>query len=264
MPPPLLTAVVLARDEANNLEELLPTLGFADRVLVVDAGSRDATVEVARRHGADILVADDWQGFGVQRQRAEAAIPETVWIFMIDSDERIPPELAKEIREVITTTTEPTVFIVRRKTWVFGRYLRHGGWYPDEVARLYTKGSAGYDSSTVHEKLVPYKGTRVKKLANPLLHYSYRDLEHYLVKSARYAALSGREKKRRGERYLLARGIYHGTWGFFRMYFIRLGFLDGRSGLLIAILSAHSIFCKYADAWVRRREAPAAEGPKPA
>ena len=255
MPPPHLTAVVLARDEADNLEALLPTLGFADRVLVVDGGSRDATAVVARRHGADVLVAEDWQGYGVQRRRAEEEIHDG-WIFMVDADERVTPALAREIREAVASSPEPAVYTVPRTTWVFGRYLHHGGWYPDEVARLYTKGAAAYDARPVHERLLPGKGVPVRRLRTPLLHYSYRDLEHYLIKSARYAALSGAAKKSRGEHGSLARGILHGTWGFLRMYLIKHGFLDGKQGFLIAVLSAHSIFCKYADIWVRDQAPP--------
>jgi (heptosyl)LPS beta-1,4-glucosyltransferase len=250
-----LTAVVLARDEEDNLQSLLPTLDFADRILVVDGGSRDDTAGIARRHGADVLQTTDWQGYGVQRRRAEERIRDG-WILMIDADERIPRALAHEIREAVTHTSQPCVFTVARKTWVFGRYLRHGGWYPDRVARLYTKDAAEYDSRPVHERLVIRPGVPVRDLQTPLLHFSYRDLEHYLVKSARYAALSGNLKKSRGEHGSLLRAIFHGTFCFFRMYIIKLGFLDGRQGFLIAVLSAHSIFCKYADVWVREQPSP--------
>jgi (heptosyl)LPS beta-1,4-glucosyltransferase len=250
-----LTAVVIARDEATNLDALLPTLRFADRILVVDGGSRDKTVEIARRHGADVIRAEDWRGYGIQRRRAEDQVPDG-WIFMIDADERVPEDLAHEIQRAVVSSVDPAVYTVPRKTWVFGRFLMHGGWYPDEVARLYPKGYAEYDESPVHERLVPRPGIPVRHLRTPLLHYSYRDLEHYLIKSAHYAALAGAMKRSRGENPSLARGIFHGSWGFIRMYLIKKGFLDGSQGFLIAVLSAHSIFCKYADAWVRGRTPP--------
>jgi (heptosyl)LPS beta-1,4-glucosyltransferase len=252
---PHLTVVVITRDEESNLDALLPTLGFADRILVVDGGSRDKTVEIAHRHGADVFRADDWRGYGIQRRRGEDRVKDG-WIFMIDADERVTEDLVREIRETVASSVEPAVYTVPRMTWVFGRFLKHGGWYPDEVARLYPKGYAEYDERPVHEQLVPCPGVPVRRLHHPLLHYSYRDLEHYLIKSAHYAALSGAMKRNRGEHPSLARGFLHGTWGFIRMYLIKMGFLDGSQGFLIAVLSAHSIFCKYADAWVRGKPAP--------
>lgn len=256
MPSARLTAVIIARDEQDNLAELIPALKtFVEDVLVVDGGSRDATCETARRLGARVLVAADWQGYGIQRRRGEEAV-DGGWIFMIDADERVPPELAREIREAIATVREPTVFALARLSWVFGRFLRHGGWFPDVVERIYLKGTARYDGKSVHERLVPSPGVAVRRLRHPLLHYTYRDLEHYLVKSARYAALAGAERSARGKRGSLAGATLHGFWCFFRMYLIKKGFLDGSQGFLIAVLSAHSVFCKHADLWVRRQPAP--------
>lgn len=255
---PILTAVIIARDEEESLKELIPSLqSFVDHIVVVDGGSSDGTVAIAERLGARVIPAPDWQGYGIQRRRGEEAVPEG-WIFMIDADERVPPPLAEEIRRAILEGEHhPAVYTIPRLSWVFGKFLRHGGWYPDRVARLYRKETAGFDESVVHEKLVPRATIPWKHLRSPLLHFTYRDLEHYLVKSAHYAALAGSHRHACGRKTSLARACFHGIWCFFRMYLLRGGFLDGKQGFLIALLSAHSVFCKYADAWVRAQPSPA-------
>ncbi|MGR4066222.1 glycosyltransferase family 2 protein [Billgrantia sp. C5P2] len=249
-----LAAVLIVKNEAAHLRACLETLRWADELVVLDAGSQDSTCAIAREFTDKVTVNDDWQGFGVQRQRAEA-LAESDWILMIDADERVTPELRESIQSAMTVD-EPAIYTLPRLSWCFGAFIRHSGWYPDRVARLYPRGQAGYDAALVHEKLQNRGGLPVKALQGDLLHYTYRDLRHYLEKSAHYAQAWAEQRAARGKQGSLSAGLVHGLGCFLRMYLLRAGFLDGRQGLLLALLSAHSTFAKYADLWIRTRTSP--------
>ncbi len=252
---PSLSAIVIARNEADNIKACLAGLAFADERLVIDGGSEDPTVAIAETAGARVVVLADWQGFGVQRQRAEA-LAQGDWILMVDADERVSNALADEIREALdgSHSTGIQVFEIPRLTAVFGQNIRHGGWYPDPVARLYAREAAGYDAARVHERLVPKPGVGIGRLEHPLLHQSYRDLPAYLAKSSLYATEWANEREVRGKRASLGQGFLHALGCFVRMYWLRAGFLDGSVGFLLAVLSAHSTFIKYAELWLRGRK----------
>lgn len=252
---PALSVIVLTKDEADNIGPCLDTVAWADELIVYDSGSRDDTVAIARQRGVRVEVDADWQGYGEQRRRAQACA-NGQWILMLDADERVSAELAEEIRQVVAANELDAVCLLPRLSWCFGSFIRHGGWYPDYVARLYPRDVARYDEALVHEKLVVPAGVRQVKLRGDLLHFTYRDLQHYLVKSAGYAAAWAEQRARRGRRASLPQGLLHGVGCFVRMYLLRGGFLDGRAGLLLALLSAHSTFAKYADLWVRARAQP--------
>ena len=162
--------------------------------------------------------------------------------------------MSHAIRRVVADNDQKKVYALPRLSWVFGRFIRHSGWYPDYVIRLYPRSKAGYGDEKVHEKLHFKDDMEVTKLKGDLLHYTYRDLEHYLVKSASYAAAWAQQREAKGKQTSLLQGFRHGLACFIRMYFLRLGFLDGRQGLLLAMLSGHSTFAKYADLWVRQQK----------
>lgn len=249
-----LAAVLIVKNEADHLAACLDTLDWVDEIVVLDAGSDDATCEIARRYTDNVTVAADWQGFGVQRQRAEALV-KSDWILMVDADERVTPELRASIAAAMAGG-ELAIYRLPRLSWCFGAYIRHSGWYPDRVARLYPRKHAGYDAALVHEKLDNPAGLAVRDLDGDLLHFTYRDLRHYLEKSAHYAEAWAEQRAARGKRGSLSAGIGHAIGCFLRMYVFKAGFLDGRAGLLLALLSAHSTFAKYADLWVRTRTSP--------
>lgn len=246
-----LSAVLIVKDEAENLPDCLESVRWADEIVVVDAGSRDDTQAIARRYTENVYSETDWQGFGVQRQRAQQRATGD-WVFMIDADERVTHELKSSIQKAVAQNDQKRVYAVPRLSWVFGRFIRHSGWYPDHVIRLYPRNRAGYGDERVHEKLHYGDDMQLANLHGDLIHYTYRDLEHYLVKSAQYAAEWARQRESRGKRGNLLEGLLHGIGCFIKMYLVRAGFLDGKQGLLLAMLSAHSTFAKYADLWVRQ------------
>jgi (heptosyl)LPS beta-1,4-glucosyltransferase len=248
-----LSAVLIVKDEAEGLADCVEGFVWADEIVIVDAGSTDDTVAVAQRYTDKVYVESDWQGYGVQRQRAQR-YASGEWILMIDADERVTPELAAEIRSVVNGDDQSRVYALPRLSYCFGRFIRHGGWYPDYVVRLYPRDAAAYGDERVHEKVRYGDNMSMVKLKGILLHFTYRDLQHYLVKSAAYAAAWAEERGARGQRASLLQGVLHGVGCFVRMYIARAGFLDGRQGLLLALLSAHSTFAKYADLWTRGQQ----------
>ena len=249
---PSLSAVLIVKDEEEALAACLKKLQWVDEIIVLDSGSTDNTREVARQFTSHVYVADEWQGFGVQRQRAQARASGD-WILMVDADEHVTDELRREIQQVVKENDQSKVYEVPRLSWCFGGFIRHSGWYPDYVIRLYPGQVAHYGPERVHEKLTYGQAVEVTRLKGDLLHYTYRDLEHYLVKSAQYAKEWAMQRAARGKTTNLFTGVMHGIGCFVKMYILRAGFLDGRQGILLALLSAHSTFVKYADLWVRTK-----------
>jgi len=250
-----ISAVLIVKNESEEIIDCLKTVDWVDEIVVMDSGSTDDTIEKARGLGARTFVNADWQGYGVQRQRAQQQAT-CDWVFMVDADERVTDELREEVRAIVKENNQFKVYAVPRLSYCFGRYIRHGGWYPDYVVRLYPRLKAQYGPEQVHEKLHYDDDMAVVKLKGDLLHFTYRDLQHYLLKSAGYAAAWGQERAEQGRRATLLQGLLHGVGCFARMYVLRAGFLDGRQGLLLALLSAHSTFAKYADLWTRSQAKP--------
>jgi len=250
-----LSVVLIVKNESKNLVACLEKLLWADEIIVLDSGSTDNTLEVAKRFTPHVYVEMDWQGFGIQRQRAQAKASSD-WILMIDADEYITDTLKQEIQRVVDENNQKIIYEMPRLSWCFGGFIRHSGWYPDYVLRLYPRKYANYGPERVHEKLRISGKMEVKQLKGDLLHYTYRDLEHYLVKSAQYAKEWAIQNAEKGKTTNLLNGFMHGIGCFFKMYIFRAGFLDGRQGLLLAMLSANSTFVKYADLWIRTRTSP--------
>lgn len=248
-----LSAVLIVKNEGGQIADCLKTIEWADEIIVMDSGSTDDTVAQARAQGAKIFVNAEWLGYGIQRQRAQEQAS-CDWVLMVDADERVTPELAAEIRSAVNGNDQSRVYALPRLSYCFGRFIRHGGWYPDYVVRLYPRDAAAYGDERVHEKVRYGDNMSMVKLKGQLLHFTYRDLQHYLVKSAAYAAAWAEERGARGQRASLLQGVLHGVGCFVRMYVARTGFLDGPQGLLLALLSAHSTFAKYADLWTRGQQ----------
>jgi len=250
---PSLTVALIVKNEGSNLTACLEACsGLGAELLVIDGGSVDNTVEIAQKLGARVVSHPEWRGFGHQRQIAQEHIT-TDWVLWLDADERLTPTLKASIREAVDADRGQTVYKISRLSWVFGRFIRHSGWYPDHVVRLYPTGLTRYNDAPVHEHVVVPPNVTVKTLAGDLEHYTYRDLQHYLVKSAHYAHLWAEQRFKLGKRASLSQGVIHAVGCFLKMYVIKAGFLDGRQGFLLALLSAHSTFAKYADLWIKRQ-----------
>ena len=247
-----ITAALMVKDEEGMIEQCLEALRWADEIVVLDSGSQDRTVEIARQYTDKIFVNDDWQGFGAQRQRLHDLCSGD-WILMVDADEIVSSDLAANITSLRQDQGCDRAFRIRWQTHVFGKALRFGGWCSYKLC-LYPREQGCWDPGIkVHERLTLNDGIRVDKIEDRLHHYSYRDMEDYLVKSARYAAVFAEQRAAKGKQASLRQAFLHGLGLFIKMYLLRGGFLDGRHGLLMALLSTHSCFVKYADLWSRTK-----------
>ncbi len=251
-----LTVALITKNEAVNLDACLQSLdGLTDKIVIIDSGSTDATAEIAARYGAAFHVHADWPGFGPQRNRAHPYI-DTDWVLWLDADERLTPELRHSIQTALHTTPADgkTAFEFNRLSNTFGAFIRHCGWYPDWVVRLYPIAHARYSDDLVHEKVLLNAATEVKKLQGDALHYTYATLEQFLNKQNLYSNIWAEQRLAEGKTASLGQAILHGISSFVKMYLLKAGFRDGKHGLLLSVLSAQSAFNKYAALWLANKK----------
>jgi (heptosyl)LPS beta-1,4-glucosyltransferase len=246
-----ISAVLIVKNEERKLAACLESLDWVDEIIVLDGGSEDRSREIAQAAGARVEVSTDWDGFGVQRCRAEA-LATCDWILAIDADERVTPELQASIRQAVTQGA--AIYEVNRLCWCFGRYIRHSAMHPDWVPRLYPRGQANYDATRVHERLRNPNALPQRRLDGVLLHFVFDSVRHQMQKAAHYAQEWAQERDERGQRGSLASAVTHSMFCFVRMFLLRRGFLDGRPGFLLAMLMSHATFAKYAELWALQRQ----------
>jgi glycosyltransferase involved in cell wall biosynthesis len=241
LPPLALSLVVITRDAGTQLADCLASAAFAAEALVVDSGSRDDTVEIARRSGARVI-AHEWLGFGPQKNFAVAQATHD-WVLCLDADEQVSPELARAIRDALQAPRHPAYAMARRNRFL-GRWLAHGEGYPDWNLRLFDRRHARWSSDAVHEHVLSDAG--VGRLGGDLLHASAESLDAYLAKQNGYTTLQAVAMHARGERFSVARLVFSPLFRFLRFYLLRAGFLDGTAGLVHIAIGSFNSFCKYA------------------
>jgi glycosyltransferase involved in cell wall biosynthesis len=245
-----LTAIVITKNEEENIAACLQSVSFANQIVVLDGGSTDETATIAASAGAEVSINKDWPGFGVQKNRALALAKED-WVLSIDADERVSEELANEIQAVLVAP-QFDVYNFPRLSSYCGQEMHHSGWYPDRVARLFRRGSARFSDDLIHESLVTQRV--VGQLQSPLLHRSFDSLEDVLDKVNAYSSAGARQLQIRGKRSSLGKALVHGLWTFFRTYVLRLGFLDGKMGFVLAISNAEGTYYRYLKLWLLGRD----------
>ena len=237
----MLSAVIIARNAASVIEPCLESLAFADEIVVVDSASTDATVEVAQRRGARV-VQREWLGYGRQKQFAVEQAKND-WVLCVDADERVSPELAASIRKELEAPVSPVYRMARRNRFM-GRWLAHGEGYPDWSPRLFNRMNARWSDDLVHEKVL-YAVTP-GTLRGDLMHDSNDDLATYLDRQNRYTTLAARQALELGRSASLAHLLFSPVVRFFKFYVFRLGFLDGRAGLIHISIGCMNSYLKYA------------------
>ncbi len=242
-----LSVIIITKNEVNNIADCINSVTpIADEVIVFDSGSTDGTQDICIHLGATVLETD-WPGFGPQKNRALSQATGE-WVLSIDADERVSPELAAEIQNVIRQHSSPDVYSMPRLSSYCGQFMRHGGWYPDRVARLFRRGSAQFSDDIVHESL--RTNSKIGKLRSHLLHLSYRSLDEVIEKVNLYSSIGAEKMANNGRRTSLTTALAKGFWAFIRTYILKLGFLDGKRGLLLAISNAEGTYYKYAKLWL--------------
>lgn len=247
-----LSIVLITYNEAERLAACLASVAFADEVIVVDNGSTDGTVELARSLGARVLQTPDWPGFGPQKNRA-VDLAQGHWVFSIDADEQVTPQLRESILAVVQAPAQTgyAAYSLNRSSSYCGQYMRHSGWYPDRILRLFCRGSARFSDDVVHESLQTTGA--VGHLQGDLLHQSFADFDVVLDKVNRYSSASAKALAGHGKRGSVLKAVLHGFWAFVRTYVFRRGFLDGQLGLALAISNAEGTYYRYMKLWLAQR-----------
>ena len=242
-----LSVIVITKDEEATIPRCLKSVAWADEIVVVDSGSTDATQRISRALGAKVYPTADWPGFGPQKNRA-LDLATSDWVLSLDADEWLTPELQAEVRNTVASPSSQSAFRVPRASYFCGKLMRHSGWWPDPVLRLFRRGRARFSTDLVHERLI-VEGS-VGELASRLMHESFVGLEEVLDKVNRYSSAGARMMVADGTAGSLASAVAHGVWTFMRTYVLKAGFMDGREGFMLAVSNAEGVYYRYLKAWL--------------
>ena len=233
----MLSVIIITKNEAHSIDDCLKSVAWADEIIVVDSGSTDETIKLCEKHGAKVL-KNDWPGFGKQKNYALSQAKGT-WVLSIDADERVTLLLKDAINQAIK---HPKIvgWEMPRMSSLCGKYIKHCGWWPDHVTRLFKNGHAKFSDDIVHEKLI-VNGT-IGTLKIPLMHESIESLDELLSKMNEYTSAGALMLHKQNKSTSLTKAILKGLWAFFRCYILRAGFLDGREGFILSISMAESSY----------------------
>lgn len=248
-----LSCAIITLNEADNLSRTLSAISFVDDIVVVDSGSTDDTVEIAKSFGARVYYHKfdnyaDQKNFAIEKTKHD-------WVLAIDADEVVSPKLKEEILDIFSKTHDNTKgYLVPRLTFYLGKWIRFGGYYPNYQIRLFQKSEGQFSSGLVHER-VKLSG-KPTKLKNPLFHYSYKNISDHLKFIDHYSSLFAEEEFRKGKRSSILWAFLKGCFKGFYMYWIRLGILDGKQGFVLALLGFYYNFLKYLKLYEKSNSVP--------
>ncbi|CAD6872830.1 glycosyltransferase family 2 protein [Methylomonas fluvii] len=236
----MLSVIIITKNEAQHIGRCLASVAWADEIIVLDSGSSDETVPICRQFTDKVFITD-WPGFGPQKQRAlDKARGD--WVLSIDADEEVGPALKSEIQQAMQQN-QVQGFEIPRLSSYCGKQIKHGGWWPDYVLRLFRRDVGRFSSEVVHER-IEVKGA-IRQLNNPLWHEAFIDPAEVLHKINAYSSLGAEKMFNNGKRASLGKAIGKGLWTFIRTYFVQAAILDGAEGLMLAISNAEGSYYKY-------------------
>ena len=241
-----ISTIIITRNEEKNIRDCLEAVRWTDEIVVVDTGSTDKTVSIAKKFTSKVFT-QRWEGFGAAREFALRKCTKD-WVLSVDADERVTPPLKEEIQSVLRKGNNHAVgYAVPIKACFLGRWILHCGWYPAYKTRIFRRDRSGYSESKLHEA-IQVQGA-VLKLRNDLLHYTDPDLFHYFEKLNRYTSLAADQLVQERTKFRISQLLIRPFWTFIKMYFIKAGFLDGIQGFILCVLSSCYVFTKYAKLW---------------
>jgi glycosyltransferase involved in cell wall biosynthesis len=247
-----LSIAIVALNEEANIGRVLESVRWADEIVVVDSGSTDRTSEIARGYGARVI-HEPWRGYTGQKNYVLELCTKG-WILSLDADEEVSPELAEEIRQVLEKSGPLDGYAIPRKNLFLGRWMKHGGFYPDPKLRLFRRGTAFSTGRDPHDRFEMKESKRVGRTRGAMIHHTYPTLILYLEHMNRYSSVWNRVPGAQPRRFSIHAIVLRPLATFVYNYFIRLGFLDGREGLLLHLYHAGYVSWKYAKAWEMGRK----------
>lgn len=245
-----ISAIVPAYNEENNIEDCLNSLNWADELIVVDSFSDDKTVFIAKKY-TDKIIQHEYSYSAAQKNWI---IPQASyeWIILVDADERVSPKLRDEILKLLEKGPPKNAYWICRKNFFLGKEIKHCGWHKDKVIRFFTKGHR-YEDVRLHAEILTPRG-QTGTLNGKLIHYSYRNLDDYLIKLRRYSKWGAEKSFAAGKRANPFNILFAPLGMFFKRYFFNLGFLDGLHGFILSLLAAVSVSVKYVKLWELQRD----------
>lgn len=248
-----LSVAIITMNEESNIRRTLESIAWADEIVVVDSGSADRTVLICREY-TDKVIHQDWLGYARQKN---LALDRTSgdWVLSLDADEPLEPRLADEIRAIIASPSALDGYRIPRKTIFLGKWIRYGGWYPDLNLRLFRKGKGRFQERAVHEAIRVEGSVGTTRYA--IVHHTYPDIVSYMARISTYSTLAVDVMTEKGISRFKASWlniITRPLLTFVHKYILRLGFLDGKHGLILNLFHSYYVFAKYAKAWERREK----------
>jgi len=242
----MISACIITKNEELNIESCLKSLDWVSEIIIVDSGSSDRTIELCETYGCNI-VRSEWLGFGKTKQLAVNSASND-WIFSIDADEQVSPELKLNIIDILK---EPQYkgYRIKRKSTYLGKGINYCGWQDDYPVRLFNKQYGNFDSNEIHEKVF-LPDFSLGLINDPILHHPYKNLSQHIEKINLYSELGAKKLKNQRQKFSLIYCFAAGIVKFIKMYFVKKGFLDGRIGLILCSLSAYGVFVKYLKLWI--------------
>ncbi len=245
-----LTVTVITYNAASHIAAALDSVAWADEILVVDSGSTDGTLEIARSKATRVIVRD-WPGYSAQKNfAADQAVND--WVLSVDADERVTPALAAEIRELMARGPEARGYRIIRVAYYLGQWIRSTDWFPDYQLRLYDRRAGRWNGLRIHESFRLTEG-KPAQLRGEIEHYSFRDVSHHLQKIDVYTTMVAEQWHEEGRRVSPVQVLVHPFAAFLRNYVARGGFRQGTAGLLVSILNSYYVFLKFVKLWERQR-----------
>lgn len=236
----MLSVIIITKNEGTHIGPCLQSILWADEIIVLDSGSEDDTVEICKQFTDSVFITN-WPGFGIQKQRALDKA-QGDWVLSIDADEVVTTELKTEIEKALLQQEFNGYYIPRLSSYC-GKQIRHGGWWPDYVLRLFRRNTGYFTESVVHERIV-VQG-EIGNLTSPLLHDAFVSLDEVLRKVNDYSSLGAEMLRQKGVQSSLSKAIFKAFWIFIRTYLLKAAFLDGRQGLMLSISNAEGTYYKY-------------------
>jgi len=238
------SAVIVTKDEESNIQDAIESIKDFSEIIVIDSFSSDRTVDICKKYTEKVF-QEEWQGYSKQKQKGinRASMP---WVLILDADERLTSELRTEISLSLENKNH-SGFYIPRKNFFLGRWIRHGGWWPDYTLRLFRKDRSFMEEREVHEKVVVRGSTGYLK--NPMEHHTSKSLSDFIKKLENYSTLSAREMGQKDFMPGIFSLILRPLFTFFKMFFLRKGFLDGKYGLILSLLYSYYTFSKYTKIW---------------